>query len=244
MDIKNIFLHYSPRTPKNTGESTYCRRGLPGGQIQKYPVSFDFMKELTLILALTCLTLASCGRNSDDIPNPHDTKYTSSDMGTDICVLDTSTQLMWQTKSSEPGLHNAQNTYSWFAPDEANGELDYRGLENGGHCDASFCDTWHYVQAVNETGYCGYSDWRMPNRNELFSISDLKRVNTPPTINTAFFPKTQSAEYWSGNDYSFQYNTAWTWNFEFGHDRVDWKREAKFVRLVRGSADVLEAVKE
>ncbi len=202
------------------------------------------MKTLTLILALTCLTLASCSQDPDDMPNPHNTKYTSSDTGTGVCVLDTITQLMWQTKSSEPGLHNAQNTYSWFAPDEANGELDYRGVENGGNCDSSSCDTWHYVQAVNAAEYCGYSDWRMPSKDELFSISDLQRANAPPTINTAFFPKTHSAEYWSGNDYSFQYNTAWAWSFEFGHDRVDWKKEAKFVRLVRGSASVLEAVKE
>jgi hypothetical protein len=202
------------------------------------------MKALTLILALTCLTLASCGPNPDDVPNPHDTKYASFDVGTDICVLDTSTQLLWQTKSSAAGLHNADNTYSWFAPDETNGELDYRGLENGGNCDGSSCDTWHYVQAVNEAGYCGHNDWRMPNKNELFSISDLRRSKNPPTMNTAFFPKAHSAEYWSGNDYSFQYDTAWAWNFELGHDRVDWKKEAKFVRLVRGSAGDLEAVKE
>jgi len=202
------------------------------------------MKALTLILTLSCLTLASCGQNPDGVPNPHDSKYASFDVDTDICVLDTITQLLWQTKSSDPGLHHADNTYSWFAPDEANGELDYRGLENGGTCDGSSCDTWHYVQAVNEAGYCGHNDWRMPNKNELFSISDLRRVETPPTINTEFFPNARSAEYWSGNDYSFQYDTAWAWNFELGHDRVDWKKEAKFVRLVRGSAGVLEAVKE
>jgi hypothetical protein len=63
-------------------------------------------------------------------------------------------------------------------------------------------------------------------------------------MNTVFFPHAQSAEYWSGNDYSFQYNTAWAWSFEYGHDRVDWKKEPKFVRLVRGTAGELETVKE
>jgi hypothetical protein len=202
------------------------------------------MKALTLILSLTCLLFASCSQNPDDIANPHDTKYTTIETGSDSCVLDTTTQLMWQTKTSQPGLHNVANTYSWFDPTEANGELDFRGLEDGGDCDGSACDTWHYVQAVNEAGLCGHNDWRMPIKDELFSVSDLRRAENPPTMNTAFFPHAQSAEYWSGNDYSFQYNTAWAWNFEYGHDRVDWKKEPKFVRLIRGTAGKLETVKE
>ena len=202
------------------------------------------MKALTLILSLTCLLLASCSQNPDDIANPHDTKYTTIETGSNSCVLDTTTQLMWQTKTSQPGLHNVANTYSWFDPTEANGELDFRGLEDGGDCDGSACDTWHYVQAVNEAGLCGRNDWRIPIKDELFSVSDLRRAENPPTMNTAFFPHAQSAEYWSSNDYSFQYNTAWAWNFEYGHDRVDWKKEPKFVRLVRGTAGELEAVKE
>ncbi len=176
--------------------------------------------------------------------NPHDTKYEVVEAGSNLCVLDTATELMWQTKTSTIGLNSAANTYSWYDPDEANGELDYRGLEDGGACDGSSCDTWHYVQAVNDARYCGYNDWRMPSKDELFSVSDLRRAETPPTMNTSFFPNARAAEYWSGNDYSFQYDTAWAWNFELGHDRVDWKKEAKFVRLVRGKAKSLQSVKE
>jgi hypothetical protein len=202
------------------------------------------MKALISMLTLGCLLLASCSRNPADIPDPHDTKFRTLDSGTDTCVLDTETRLVWQRKSPDPGLNNADNTYSWYAPGEAVGELDYRGLESGGVCTGSPCDTWHYVQAVNDTGYCGYKDWRMPTKDELFSISDIRRASKPPTINTAFFPHARAAEYWSGNDYSFQYDTAWAWNFEYGHDRVDWKKEAKFVRLVRGTPGPLDAVKD
>lgn len=199
------------------------------------------MKTLIIIV---CLALAACEQNSGDVTSVHDTKYSTVAIGTDICVLDAQTQLLWQTKTLTMGLNNSANTYSWFDPDERNGELDYRGLEDGGDCTGSACDTWHYTQAVNEAGFCGHNDWRMPSKNELFSISELRRAATPPTINTEFFPNTKAAEYWSGNDYSFQYNTAWAWNFELGHDRVDWKKEAKLVRLVRGTAAALESVKE
>ena len=202
------------------------------------------MKALTLILTLSCLTLTSCTKNAADVPNPHDTKYATVEVGSETCVFDTQTGLIWEVKSADPGLRSVENTYSWFNPTQANGELDYRGVEDGGTCDGSQCDIWHFVIAVNETGYCGHNDWRMPSKNELFSVSDIRRAKTPPTMNTEFFPNARSAEYWSGNDYSFQYDTAWTWNFELGHDRVDWKKEAKIVRLVRGTAGKLEKAKE
>ena len=202
------------------------------------------MNMLRLNLPLVFLALAACGQESGDLQLDHDTKYSTVTVDNDTCVFDNQTGLLWQVKTDIAGLHNFRNTYSWYGPDEAHGELDYRGLENGGECNGSKCDTWHYVTAVNETGYCGYQDWRMPGKDELFSVSDLRRAENPPTMNTDFFVHAQAAEYWSGNDYSFQWDTAWAWNFEYGHDRVDWKKTPKFVRLVRGSASQLPEVKE
>jgi hypothetical protein len=54
----------------------------------------------------------------------------------------------------------------------------------------------------------------------------------------------QADEYWTGFDYSTQYQSAWAWNFFYGHDRVDWKKSPKFVLLVRGTANNLDKVKE
>ncbi len=194
------------------------------------------------LMIIPCLALAACG--SGEYENPHDSKYESVTVDGESCVIDAQTGLMWQVKSSAAGLHSSDNTYSWYDPDEAVGELDYRGLPDGGDCSGSQCDTSSYVQAVNAGGYCGHSDWRMPIKDELYSISDLARTDDPPTVNTDFFPDTHAAEYWSGNDYSFQYDAAWAWHFGLGHDRVDWKKTPKYVRLVRGSAENLESVKE
>ena len=194
----------------------------------------------------------------DQQPTPgyeiHDTKYQS--LGVDgkpldnnelaaSCVLDKFTGLMWQVKTQSAGLNNWHNTYTWHNPEEPEGpELDYTGIANGGDCQGSECDTWSYVIAVNEIGVCGHNDWRLPSRDALASISDVRKLHSPPTINQDFFPNAQADEYWSSNDYQFQWDSAWAWNYKFGHDRVDWKATPKLIRLVRGTALQLERVKD
>ena len=160
------------------------------------------------------------------------------------CVQDSHTGLVWELKTEDEGLHDWRHTYSWFYPDEAHHEVDYRGTQDAGECAGSQCDTWDFVNAVNEQGWCGFTDWRLPIRDEAFSISDLRKAKSPPTLDSAAFPLTHSAEYWTANDYSFQPDSAWTWNYQYGHDRVDWKKAPKFVRLVRGVPSNLTEVKE
>lgn len=189
--------------------------------------------------------IAGCGQPEDGSSNIHDSKYRlANDAATagGGCVLDTVTGLTWEIKNPDSGLRAARNTYSWYNPEQSSDELDYRGTPDAGQCDSSECDTWHFVIAVNQSGLCGFDDWRVPSRDELLSISDRRR--SAPTINTQFFPHAQAAEYWTSNDYSFQPDSAWAWSFEFGHDRVDWKKSPKFVRLVRGESRDLMPVKE
>ena len=160
-------------------------------------------------------------------------------------MLDQYTGLMWEVKTDHPGLHHWEHTYSWYDPDEAHdGKLDYRGRPDGGDCQGSACDTHAYVEAVNQAGLCGHRDWRVPLRDELATISDRRRVTQPPTANTVYFPHMLAGEYWSSNDYSYQWNAAWLWNFQFGHDRVEWKASPRYLRLVRGKAQHLVRVKD
>ncbi|MEJ8569352.1 DUF1566 domain-containing protein [Elongatibacter sediminis] len=197
--------------------------------------------------------LTGCGESGPG-PEIHDTKYRAvTATGTvldaaqapGVCARDEFTGLTWEVKTDDGGLRDARHTYSWFDPDEAHGgELDYRGLPDGGTCDGSACDTSSYVAAVNETALCGHADWRMPSRDELGSISDPRRTTAPPTINTRHFPLTRNAEYWSGNDYQFQYDAAWVWSFHNGMDRVEWKKTPRHVRLVRGEPQRVVRVKD
>lgn len=205
------------------------------------------------LIVLVAGLLAGCDSKPDIGPEIHDSKYIALDAhGEQLtpgevgpCVLDQFTGLIWEAKTDGPGLHDHNHTYSWFDPNEdAGGELDYRGVPDGGSCRASACDTWSLVQAVNAESYCGFTDWRLPTRDELGSISDPRKTKTPPTINTLYFPNTQSGDYWSSNDYQFQWNTAWLWGFANGLDRVEWKKTPNYVRLVRGEADYLERIKD
>jgi hypothetical protein len=207
-----------------------------------------------IALAATILLLPACGRDPAPGPEIHDTKYRAVNQAGEVldaaiapgsCVLDQFTGLVWEVKSDQPGLHDWRNTYSWYDPQEAHGgELDYRGTANAGDCSGSQCDTSAFVAAVNAPGLCGYSDWRMPSRDELGSISDPRKTQSPPTINMRYFPLTQPGEYWSANDYQFQWDAAWVWSFHTGLDRVEWKRTPRFVRLVRGQARQITRIKD
>jgi hypothetical protein len=205
-------------------------------------------------LLTVSLILSACNREAAIGPEIHDTKYRAVDAAGQTldasiapgdCTLDTFTSLTWEVKSTQAGLRHFANTYSWYEPDEASGgELDYRGVANAGQCSGSSCDTSSYVAAVNAIALCGYTDWRMPARDELGSISDPRKGDTPPSINLRYFPNTQSAEYWSGNDYQFQWDAAWVWGFQNGLDRVEWKKSPRHVRLVRGQVGLAPRIKD
>jgi len=211
---------------------------------REIPVSSPAMKIRPTWLLLLAIGLAACDREPSEDTAPEVQRYRVVAADDGVCVFDNRTGLTWEGKTDAAGLHDYHNTYTWYDPDEDHGELDYRGLEGGGECRGSACDTWHFVQAVNDVAFCGYADWRMPTKPELMSISDLRRADHPPTTDTEVFPYAQADEYWSANDYSFQWDAAWAWNFRYGHDRVDWKKSPKFARLVRGTAGALPEVKE
>ena len=206
-----------------------------------------------MLSALVAVLIAGCDSESGPGPEIHDSKYVGvSEQGEVMsqgeqgpCALDQFTGLIWEVKAADGRLRSSEHTYSWYNPNEHTGpELDYRGVPNGGECVGSDCDTHAYVSAVNEAALCGYSDWRMPSRDELGSISDPRKTQTPPTINTVYFPNTQAGEYWSGNDYQFQHDAAWWWGFGSGLDRVEWKRSPRHGRLVRGESVYLERSKD
>lgn len=154
------------------------------------------------------------------------------------CVKDNVTGLMWEVKTSDRGLHDRRWTYSWYQPDDNINGGD-AGVQNGGKCFRKRgCDTYHFVVAVNQQGWCGYRDWRLATMEELANVSDfsgLSRVDLTPVPDVKYFPDAKMADvtFWSStpsNDSSAWY--AGYDYFKFGAE--DKKNERHHVRLVRG----------
>ena len=157
------------------------------------------------------------------------------------CVRDNVTGLVWEVKTDDGGLHDTDNTYSWYQ-DEVNG--GYTGDINGtgATCTLTNCNTQAFVTEVNTQGLCGFYDWRMPTHNELFSLMHLGAPNQV-AIDTDYFPFAGDLSaaplwYWTSvpsadgvsND---EAQNAWALDFDSGVDNFLNKSTPAFVRLVR-----------
>lgn len=196
-------------------------------------LSVRMLRRAGILLIVVILT--GCGDGTDESTGlVFDFERLADESSEGQCVHDRRTGLIWEIKTTAPGLRAAENTYTWYAM-EPGLKPEYRGTPNGGDCRGSDCDTAAYVAAVNESALCGYRDWRLPDRYDLASLND-PRIRFPgPTLTTEYFPNTRSGGYWSGTTYRFQRDAAWLWGFDHGLDRVDWKSSAYHLRLVRGA---------
>jgi hypothetical protein len=71
------------------------------------------------------------------------------------------------------------------------------GCAIGGASSYNWQSALQQSQTVNNTGFAGYKDWRLPNVKELRSI--VERQCYEPAINAAVFPNTPSSFYWSSS---------------------------------------------
>jgi hypothetical protein len=150
------------------------------------------------------------------------------------CVLDKKTGLLWEVKTSDGGLQDASQTYSWYMPQSRlNG--GFPGYENEGICTLQLCNTQSYIDAINQMQLCGISRWRLPTREELRSIVDYQIKYPGPTINKNYFPGTVSQFYWSSVPDANDKDSAWGIGFSFGYDYAYSKSNLGHVRLVSDS---------
>lgn len=169
------------------------------------------------------------------------------------CVRDNVTGRVWEKKPQgdgkvgNQGLHDADDTYSWYSTDAGNnrGNSGYDNLGNTcfGYVDgqpATYCNTEAYVQRVNAAGWCGKNDWRLPDRFELLGLVDLSILSPDPAIDTGYFPDARRYPYWwvrywsSSPDANNEY---WAWYVDLGNSGYSGDTQRKdnhLVRLVRG----------
>lgn len=100
------------------------------------------------------------------------------------CVLDNNTGLVWEIKSPKKGdINYTADRYTWQKAGNA------------------------YIKALNKKKYGGFSDWRLPNKDELRSIIDYSR--TGPALDPRYFPGYQSDFYWTSVPYNMQKPFVW-----------------------------------
>ena len=147
----------------------------------------------------------SANRNVDIVITKPDSLYTDHGDGT---VTDSASGLMWQKCSLGQSGNNCIGTALVF--------------------------TWQAaLAAANINADSGYTDWRLPNKNELASLLEDACFN--PAINTSIFPSTVADHYWSSSPYALNSLRAWDIYFYYGHVYYDVKSDSNYVRLVRGS---------
>ena len=169
------------------------------------------------------------------------------------CVRDNVTGLVWEKKPKgdgergNQGLHDADDIYTWYSTDSKNNG-GAPGVPNTGNTcfgyvngqPATYCNTQAYVQRVNASGWCGFNDWRLPDRFELRGLVDLSIPDPGPTLDIGYFPEFSDARggyysYWASSPIARNYSYhAWYVEFKYGLSKYGYRDGSNAVRLVRG----------
>ncbi|HRC87271.1 MAG TPA: DUF1566 domain-containing protein, partial [Thermoanaerobaculia bacterium] len=78
--------------------------------------------------------------------------FTDNGNGT---LTDNNTGLVWEKKGDGGGLHDKDNSYWWTG----------NGIEE---------TVWDWLDDINQEGFGGFADWRLPNARELLSIANFQ----------------------------------------------------------------------
>ncbi len=135
------------------------------------------------------------------------------------CVQDSVTGIVWEVKTTTAGIHNKDNTYRW-------GGITHQGSNFG-----TYYNDWDVlVNGTNSESLCGFNDWRVPNSTELMGIVDNSVYN--PSIDTNYFPNTNSLFYWSALPISNSSDNALLVGFGDGFYGYTYRNDNHHVRLL------------
>ncbi len=98
--------------------------------------------------------------------------------------------------------------------------------------------TWQealgYVASMNTgAGTYGYTDWRLPNINELESLVNAEQANPVTWLNSQGFTNVQSGYYWSSTSYANDTSGAWFVHMGVGNVSAHVKSHGYYVWPVR-----------
>jgi hypothetical protein len=94
--------------------------------------------------------------------------------------------------------------------------------------------TWaNALTSANNLMLCGFSDWRLPNVNELESLVNSETTDPAAFLNTQGFTGVQADFYWSSSSYAGIAALAWIVSMSDGNVFAGSKASSVFVWPVR-----------
>ena len=164
-----------------------------------------------LIIALITIQPAHAQQTCKDYITDEwpDSRYTVEDISGDKVVKDNKTRLMW--KQCAEGLSDADCSMGTSTPLQWNLALN----------------------VASTTEFAQYTDWRLPNLEELKSLLALNCSN--PAINLTVFPNAPIGRTWTSSPSPFIENdgVAWRVGFIHGFYGIEPRNSPSYVRLVR-----------
>lgn len=140
------------------------------------------------------------------------------------CVRDNLTDLVWEVKS-DSGLYGKDTLFRWGGV----GALIEAKIKK----QERYNDWDELVNGANRSNLCGFSDWRVPSKEELMSLTHKTR--TVPAIDQTVFPNTVSSWYWSASPIKNSPTGAWAIYFDYAYEDYGSRNVKGRIRLVRGS---------
>jgi len=159
-----------------------------------------------------------------------------------VMLRDNVTGLIWEIKTKGTGdyfnkktpkdgsdyndPHDRNNTYTWYDTNPKN-NLGNTGTAGDG------TDTEDFINSLNNNVFGGYTDWRLPDINELASIVDFSLLIRGIPEQT--FPNMKPGVYWSSTSFVDNTGNAWAIDFSlFTNFPFSAKSSQYYVRAVRG----------
>ncbi len=141
----------------------------------------------------------------------------------DGTVTDNLTDLVWEKKTDDGGIHDWDNSYTWSTGEPWPG--------NGTAFTA-------FLGGLNSAGgFAGANDWRLPAFGELMTIlNQAFPCATSPCVDSAFGSNTQSNFYWSATTNALSPGGAWNVVFSDGELFFSLKDASHYARAVRGGS--------